>query len=55
MQLRSLVGPTTFAPDASSAILSDVKYWRNASPPMIRTMAKIPMFRTFTITTKKTT
>ncbi len=26
---------TTFAPDAASAILSDVKYCRNASPAMI--------------------
>ena len=33
-------GPTTFAPDAIKAILSDVKYWRNASPPMITAMKR---------------
>ena len=48
-------GPTTFAPEALSAILSDVKNWKNASAPMITTTRKMPMLRTFTRTTKKTT
>ena len=39
-------GSTTFAPDASSASLSEVKYCNSASPPTITTISTRPTFRT---------
>ena len=48
-------GVTTFARDAASAILSEVKYWRNASPP-IRTSANQSWnWKIWSITTKNAT
>src|SRR5215217_1056151 len=46
---------TICAREAASAILSDVKYWRNASPPMIRRMNPIPTLRIWSRITKNAT
>jgi hypothetical protein len=46
---------TTFAPEAASAILSEVKYWNNASPTTMSSIGTRPTFRTLKRTTAKTT
>ncbi len=46
---------TTFAPEAARAILSDVKYWKNASPTTMSTIGTSPTFKTLKRTTAKTT
>ena len=46
---------TTFAPEALSASLSDVKYWKKASPAMISTIGRIPTLRYEIRTAPKTT
>src|SRR5215211_3372410 len=46
---------TICARDAASAILSDVKYCRKASPPMIRSTIPIPTSRIWSRITKKAT
>ena len=38
-------GVTTLAPDASSASLSEVKYWNTAMPVMISSIGRIPTLR----------
>ena len=46
---------TTFAPAAASASLSEVKYWTNASTPMIRIIGASPTLKTLKRTTAKMT
>jgi hypothetical protein len=46
---------TTFAPEAARAILSEVKYWKNASPTTMSTIGTSPTFRTLKRTTAKMT
>ena len=48
-------GVTTFAPEAARASLSDVKYWKNASPTTMSSIGASPTFRTLKRTTAKTT
>ena len=48
-------GVTTFAPEAARAILSEVKYWKNASPTTMSTIGTSPTFRTLKRTTAKMT
>ena len=40
-------GSTTLAPEVASAILSEVKYWKSASPPTITTITRIERSRTW--------
>ena len=46
---------TTFAPEALSASLSEVKYWKSARPRTITSIATKPTFSTENRTTAKTT
>src|SRR5471030_1401497 len=46
---------TTFAPAAFSASLSEVKYWKNASPSTITSIGASPTFRVWKRTTAKIT
>ena len=46
---------TTFAPEAASAILSDVKYWRNASAADHDDQRRVQTLKSWISTTKKTT
>ena len=46
---------TTLAPDAARASLSEVKYWKNASPTTISSIGMRPTFRTWKRTTAKPT
>ena len=55
MELGRLSGVTTFAPEAARAILSEVKYWKNASPTTMSTIGTSPTFRTLKRTTAKMT
>jgi hypothetical protein len=48
-------GSTILAPDAASASLSDVKYWKNAIPMTITSIGMRPTLRTWNKTTAKTT
>ena len=43
------------APEAARAILSDVKYWKNASPTTMSTIGTSPTFKTLKRTTAKMT
>ena len=48
-------GVTTLAPEAASASLSEVKYWKAASPTTISSIGTRPTFRKLKRTTAKTT
>ena len=48
-------GVTIFAPEAARASLSEVKYWKNASPTTITIIGTRATFRTLNRTTAKTT
>jgi hypothetical protein len=55
VELGRLVRADDLRPDAARAILSEVKYCRKASPPMIRTIGTIPTWKTEIMTTKNPT
>ena len=48
-------GETIFAPDAASASLSDVQYWKTAIPTTISSIGTRPTFSTWSSTTAKPT
>ena len=55
VELGRLLARHDLCADAASAILSDVKNWRKASPPMITMIAKYDRLKSWSRTTKKTT